>query len=223
MSNLPPSGKVSAAAQGWYPQVAHIVYRGLQYTVEDELLNVQWTTSAVQWTTSALLSADIYLLCSVGPRCSASMWYSSWPAIGSETTCFIDVMATFSVRSFVPIQTWSDSSLKVSLTWRYMQDNVTHQCGVYWCGWGTGAFGVLVPTNWIMRHYKSVEFLSNFRMLNTPTENFLAWRRFWWGTRPALRKMATLELKSSTLYKLKSLARSVTDQKTTEHRQWGVS
>jgi len=41
MSNLPPSGKVSAAAQGRYPQVAHIVYRGLQYTVEDELLNVQ--------------------------------------------------------------------------------------------------------------------------------------------------------------------------------------
>ena len=68
------------------------------------------------WFFFNLWRETIHLLCSVGPSCSAIMWYSSWPWIGCEIIFLIEPIPIFSVLSLVPSHSWSASSLNVKRT-----------------------------------------------------------------------------------------------------------
>lgn len=54
------------------------------------------------------------------------IWYWGWPSMGSLTMFLTDVMGIFSVRSLVPIQSWSSSSLKVSRTFPPAMFSIPH-------------------------------------------------------------------------------------------------
>lgn len=77
------------------------------------LLHLTLKTFTLTWSCRYLFSI---LNVSFYNKMLTMIWYCSKPSIASETIWRMWFILTFSVRSFVPIQIWSSSSLKVRRT-----------------------------------------------------------------------------------------------------------